>query len=321
MYPTNPSGLMRIETSLVSVMMPSYNANATLPRAIASLLAQTHENWECLLVDDGSDESPREIVEAAHDDRIRLITLNRNYGRGVARQTALDNARGKYLAMLDADDWMFPTRLADQVAILNEEPDLALVSSSTALIDDQNNIIAVRPATSDSAAPTSYTLNAPTSLPVIFAASMIPIAVARQGRFDSDYRRSEDHDFLRSILLGRRFVIMPLLHYAYYEQNETTLRKMLQSHQLTRRSLRKHVRDYPAHVLPDLARSFIRSAAYAIAFAVGAEQKLIMRRSNAPTDHDRKAFAEARAHVDTMQTEIFGRIGPAQFSDDVYVLR
>ncbi len=91
---------------LVSVMMPCYNSAGTLPLALASLVAQTYENWECILVDDGSTDRPIDIVEQASDKRISFFRLDRNMGRGVAQQAALDYATGDYLCMLDADDWL-----------------------------------------------------------------------------------------------------------------------------------------------------------------------------------------------------------------------
>jgi len=291
---------------LVSVMMPSFNANATLPRAMASLVAQTYANWECVLVDDGSSESPAGIVAAADDERIRLITLDRNYGRGVARQVALDNARGEYLAMLDADDWMFPTRIADQVAIMTTDLDLALVSSSMATVDGANELVTVRPATDDGERFMRYTLTQPGTVPVNFAPSMIRMSIARQGHFAEHYLRSEDHDFLRMILLNRSFARLPVLHYAYAEQNEMDLAKILQSHRYKRASLRQYLRRYPRHIGQEIAQSWATSAAYRLAFAVGAEQRLIARRSHEPTARDRQAFAEARARVDAVQARIFG---------------
>src|SRR5690349_14923503 len=123
----NSSSKQMLNRPLISVVIPCYNANATLPRALSSLLAQTCQEWECIIVDDGSIESPMPIIRTVDDTRIKLISLRRNYGRAVARQAALDHANGQFLAMLDADDWMFPNRLADQIAVLATEPDLALV--------------------------------------------------------------------------------------------------------------------------------------------------------------------------------------------------
>lgn len=77
----------------VSVIMPAYNARRTIIRACASLVAQSFGDWECLVVDDGSADGTAAIVESIGDERFRVIRLERNMGRGVARQVALENSR------------------------------------------------------------------------------------------------------------------------------------------------------------------------------------------------------------------------------------
>ncbi len=97
----------------VSVIMPAYNAAATLPRALDSLLAQTYTDWEAVLVNDGSTDATAEIAGeyAARDSRIRLIHQE-NAGVSAARNRAIENAAGRYLAFLDTDDWMASEMLA-----------------------------------------------------------------------------------------------------------------------------------------------------------------------------------------------------------------
>ncbi len=122
-----------MSTPLVSVIMPCYNATSTLPMALASLLAQTYENWECVLVDDGSTDAPVAILERIDDPRIRYIRLPYNQGRGVARQIALDNVRGDLITMLDADDWIYPNKLEMQYLQMVANPHLALISTGMAI--------------------------------------------------------------------------------------------------------------------------------------------------------------------------------------------
>ena len=129
---------------LVSIMMPCYNAAETLPWALASLLAQTYEEWECLLIDDGSTDGSLDVVSRVVDARIKVWRLERNMGRGVARQVALDSARGEFLCMLDADDWLYPTKIQRQIDILGQEPLIACVSSAMAVVDDNNALTGIR---------------------------------------------------------------------------------------------------------------------------------------------------------------------------------
>jgi glycosyltransferase involved in cell wall biosynthesis len=110
----------------ISVLLPVRDAAPYLPECIASLRAQTFEDFEVLAVDDGStDESPRLLdAWAAEDPRVRLV---RQEPEGIVRalEAGRARARGRYLARMDADDIAEPARFAEQFALLEERPDLA----------------------------------------------------------------------------------------------------------------------------------------------------------------------------------------------------
>ena len=102
---------------LVSIITPVYNAERWLAQTLASVRAQTLGDWEHLLVEDGSADDSAAIVEAAarEDGRIRLLRAPRNLGPSEARNLAIDAARGRFLAFLDADDLWLPEKLARSV--------------------------------------------------------------------------------------------------------------------------------------------------------------------------------------------------------------
>ena len=101
------------ETQLVSVVMPAYNVGDYIGRALESVLSQIHDNLEICVVDDGSTDSTRFVIEkfARQDKRVKPIFHDRNYGVSAARNTAIDHARGDWLAVVDPDDWIAPERL------------------------------------------------------------------------------------------------------------------------------------------------------------------------------------------------------------------
>jgi glycosyltransferase involved in cell wall biosynthesis len=107
---------------LVSIITPVYNASHWLPATIASVRAQTLTDWEQILVDDGSTDDSAAIVEAAarQDSRFRLLRAPCNGGPVSARNMALDAARGKFIAFLDADDLWLPEKLAHSVEWMTE---------------------------------------------------------------------------------------------------------------------------------------------------------------------------------------------------------
>lgn len=103
---------------LVSVVVPTYNRAETLPRAIDSALAQTVDDLEIVVVDDGSTDRTQEILEGYGTDRLRTITHETNRGANIARNTGIEHAEGEYVAFLDSDDEWRPTKLERQLELL-----------------------------------------------------------------------------------------------------------------------------------------------------------------------------------------------------------
>ncbi|MCZ4352446.1 glycosyltransferase family 2 protein [Roseovarius aestuarii] len=107
--------------SLVSVLMPVFNDIATLSASVASVRAQSYADWELLLIDDGSDDDTVVLATAlaAEDPRIRLLRMPANAGAAAARNMGLDHSRGRYIALLDADDIWHPEKLSRQLAFMD----------------------------------------------------------------------------------------------------------------------------------------------------------------------------------------------------------
>jgi glycosyltransferase involved in cell wall biosynthesis len=105
---------------LVTVSMAAYNSEIYIAEAIESILAQTYQNFEFIIVDDGSTDGTRAAIDRFTDPRIIKIFLDKNHGLISARNHIASLARGKYLALLDADDLAVPERLAVQVDLLEK---------------------------------------------------------------------------------------------------------------------------------------------------------------------------------------------------------
>lgn len=111
----------------VSLIITTYNRARLLPRAVNSVLDQTYEDYELIIVDDCSTDSTPEMIQLFENPRIRLFRHEVNRGLSAARNTGIANARGEYIAFLDDDDECTPNRLADQVSILDSNPKAGLV--------------------------------------------------------------------------------------------------------------------------------------------------------------------------------------------------
>ncbi len=106
----------------VSIITPVYNSGEYIYDTINSVLAQTYTNWEMIIVDDCSTDNTRQIAECfcKKDERIKLIKHTKNQGVATARNTALENASGEYIAFLDGDDLWSEKKLEKQVAFMEE---------------------------------------------------------------------------------------------------------------------------------------------------------------------------------------------------------
>ena len=121
---------------VVSVLIPVYNGAAFLAEALASVRAQSFADWELLLVDDGStDSTPAICAAAAASDRRVQVLRKANSGLSETLNLGLAEARGDWIARLDADDLMEPDRLARQLAFLRARPDLGGAASFYTVID------------------------------------------------------------------------------------------------------------------------------------------------------------------------------------------
>lgn len=107
---------------LVSIIMPAYNAEKYISESIESVLAQTYKNWELIIVDDCSQDGTIQIVNdyMRKDSRIKIIMLVTNSGAAVARNTAIENAKGRYIAFLDSDDLWKKEKLQKQLDFMQK---------------------------------------------------------------------------------------------------------------------------------------------------------------------------------------------------------
>ncbi|MBD2519712.1 glycosyltransferase [Nostoc sp. FACHB-973] len=128
----------------ITVLMPVYNGELYLREAIDSILAQTFQDFEFLIINDGSTDSTREIVCSYDDPRIRLIDNDYNLGLTRSLNKGLKLAEGEFVARQDADDISDPKRLAKQISFLETHPEVALVGTWYKDIDPQGKLIVKR---------------------------------------------------------------------------------------------------------------------------------------------------------------------------------
>ncbi len=277
---------------LISVVMPLFNAAGTLPFALASLQAQTCEDWECILVDDGSTDNPQRVAQSLSDSRIQYYRLDRNRGRGYARQYALTMTNGKYITFLDADDWIYPDKFRNQLGLFESEPELAIVSTGMAIANANDQLVGVR--TMDKREPVvRLEMKHPGMPPLAFAPSMITAELAKQTGFDPSFPIAEDADFLLRALLGKGYAVLPIPLYVYREPGSTTLNKVSSALNYCCRMFRKQLSQYPVESTIEIAKARGKQAIYHSAAALGLWDYMIARRSSLPDDHDYQQYQDA----------------------------
>ena len=124
---------------LVSIITPCYNSEKFLDECISSVLNQTYKNWEMLIVDDNSSDNSCSLINSysKRDDRIKPLFLNENLGPAMARNNAITNAKGKYIAFLDSDDIWLPEKLEVQINFMKKNNCSFVFSSYSVISDDE----------------------------------------------------------------------------------------------------------------------------------------------------------------------------------------
>ena len=129
-----------MKEDLISIITPVYNCEKFIEKTTECVISQTYQNWEWIMVDDCSTDKSAEIIKkiAMKEDRIKYIKLNENSGAAIARNRALEESKGKYIAYLDSDDLWKQEKLERQIQYM-EENDIAFSCTDYEKIDEEGN--------------------------------------------------------------------------------------------------------------------------------------------------------------------------------------
>lgn len=203
-----------MENIKVSISIPFYNSELYLKEAINSVLNQTYQNWELLLINDGGSDRSLSIANfyAIRDNRIRVFSDGKNKGLSTRLNESIELSKGVYYIRMDADDIMFPNRIERQVDYLVNNPDVDVVGSSAIIIGEKNDILFGM----------KKSMSAPQNRrDVINGNIFIHPSVAgrtewfREHQYDDSKRRSQDFFLWLSSVKDSKFDIIdePLLFY------------------------------------------------------------------------------------------------------------
>lgn len=185
-------------TPIVSVIIPTYNREGFIGEAIQSVLEQTFFNFEIIVVDDGSSDGSAALIQRFSDARI-IFLRQENKGRSCARNRALAQASGRYIAFLDSDDLYMPGKLATQVQYLDAHPEVGMVYTSAYCIDSFGNSLNKNYQASVSGyiySSIAFFQPVTITLPTVMVRREL---LAQAGGFDEKMHRFEDTDMWRRI--------------------------------------------------------------------------------------------------------------------------
>lgn len=289
---------------MITIGLPVYNTENTLGNALRSIYAQTVSDWELIVVDDGSTDRSLRMVEAvsAQDARVRVLYNSRNRGLPASLNRITAEARGSYIARMDADDLMHPRRLQTQLELLDAQPDADVVQTGMCITDDKLNPTGVRFKTSLDTRPGAVLAHGLLFHPTIMGRA----AWFRENPYDESQIRAEDHELWCRTCKTSVFATIAEPLYLYREVGTVTLSKYLKSLETQRKIYRAYgPTDVGAPGTLELVlRSYLKGAVYAAFSAFGKNDYLVRRRSQPLSEQQRH---DALAAIQTiLQTPVPG---------------
>lgn len=226
---------------LITVIMPCYNSDKYIGDAIRSILDQTYSNLELLVLDDGSDDNTRLVVDSFQDNRIKLLVENVNKGIVFQLNKGLNLAQGRYIARMDADDISMPNRFEKQVAFFEDQKNknIQVLGTDAICIGESNKAIIHQNYRSDQI---SFLLNF--TCPILHPSVMFRGELFSNGlRYPFGFDFAEDFAFWRIIDNGKNIAILPepLIKYRIHnnQTNRESLRLQIQRDSAVRAALMK----------------------------------------------------------------------------------
>ena len=193
---------------LVSVVIPVYNGERFLKESLESVFAQTFQDYEIVCVDDGSTDGSIALLQQ-YGSRVRVIS-QANVGQSAARNAGVRQATGAFVAFLDQDDLWYPAKLAQQVAVLNAEPDVVVVHCNYNRMDGDGRVLVTGAALAERASALASPLGCLIGEALVFPSAMM---VRRDvfhlvDGFDPELRGFEDFDLIARLKQQGRFVLL-----------------------------------------------------------------------------------------------------------------
>lgn len=213
----------------ISVIMPVYNASEYLAEAIESIISQTFEDWELILIDDGSTDGSASIIDryAKSDNRLKHYTNERNLGLIPTLNRGISLCKGRYIARMDADDVSLPDRFEEQYKFLEKNKDIAMCGINAILIDSEGkNTGKISGLETDE----YLRINLLFTTSFVHPGMMIRADVLKENLYDERYKHAEDYELWCRIARNHKVANIPhfLLRYRWHATNVSVVNRKTQ---------------------------------------------------------------------------------------------
>ena len=212
----------------IGVVIPVYNGESSIKKSIKSLINQTLKDWIAIIINDGSIDKTKEILDKYnYDNRFHIIHFKENKGRPYARQKGLETIKKldlKYMCMLDADDWYYPKKLELQFKFMENNPDTSLLSSAIGVTNKKQELFrAIKPFNEIQ----FFKFKDYRNYKMIpHASSIIRVEKIRDDlSYNYSLKLSQDQDFLRRLLINKKYAFDPNIQYIYNRSDSFSLKK------------------------------------------------------------------------------------------------
>lgn len=248
----NSTGVPAVSGIEISVIIPAFNAAKTIIRAIDSVRAQECDALEILIIDDGSSDNTIEVVRsvAREGEQIRIFQMEKNQGVSAARNVGIRNAKGTYIAFLDADDIWLPGKLKNQIEMIKSDSSITLVSCNSQLLSPTGEFLKEGhvnrpPVQGVDAWKTLLTYNfLPT--PTVFTYTEL---VREIGGFDESLKVGEDLDLWIKLGLRGKIAVLPKIYTCYYDTPGSLMKRNVdQTKQIVIPMLQRHLMEQRARL-------------------------------------------------------------------------
>jgi len=261
----------------VTIGIPFLNARRYLADAVRSVFTQTHDDWELLLIDDGSSDGSIDVVRNLDDPRVRLLGDGSNRGLCARLNQIASLAEGTYLARMDADDLMHPERIERQLKFLRAHPSIDLIDTATFTVDDDLTPLGIRGDRPLDSRPEAVLRNGLLIHPTVMGRA----EWFRSNPYDPIYVRAEDRELWSRTCATTKFARLCDPLFFYREGLAGNLRKYLRTEGTVLEILRRYgpplVGAWRTRLL--VMRSRLKSMAYRNGTKLGLQGRLISKRN------------------------------------------